>query len=266
MLHQIAKPTRSRRTTQGFTLIELLVVIAIIAILAAILFPAFARARENARRASCQSNLKKIGLAMMQYTQDFDEKYALAWYRSGVEDADPSKASGKYTSDASNFTPTPSHHYITWMDLVQPYMKSLQIFDCPSSTDRTRASSGYNGGISGAIDLRNVHSSITVLNVDPISLAQVTRPSEIIIVPEIHGIDLHFAMWPEYMTVIGATNISKVAPHLDGGNQLYVDGHVKWMNKSKYIAYPLVYGPCNDATQTVANRAWCDKGWNPFIQ
>ena len=58
----------------GFTLIELLVVIAIISILAAILFPAFARARENARRASCQSNLKQIGLGIFQYTQDYDER------------------------------------------------------------------------------------------------------------------------------------------------------------------------------------------------
>ncbi|RYG63911.1 DUF1559 domain-containing protein, partial [bacterium] len=59
----------------AFTLIELLVVIAIIAILAAILFPVFGRARENARRSSCLSNMKQIGLGMMQYTQDYDEKF-----------------------------------------------------------------------------------------------------------------------------------------------------------------------------------------------
>ena len=66
--------TTSKQHRRGFTLIELLVVIAIIAILAAILFPVFARARENARRASCQSNLKQLGLAIMQYVQDYDER------------------------------------------------------------------------------------------------------------------------------------------------------------------------------------------------
>src|SRR5690606_1337372 len=74
----LKKPMREtmtrRKDRHAFTLIELLVVIAIIAILAAILFPVFARARENARRTSCQSNLKQMGLAIMQYTQDYDER------------------------------------------------------------------------------------------------------------------------------------------------------------------------------------------------
>src|SRR6187401_2552257 len=103
--------TGHNRHKQGFTLIELLVVIAIIAILAAILFPAFARARENARRASCQSQLKQIGLGIAQYTQDYDEKYPLVYVCYD----------GTCNSD-----------YQYWQGLVQPYMKSTQIFVCPS--------------------------------------------------------------------------------------------------------------------------------------
>ena len=91
----------------GFTLIELLVVIAIIAILAAILFPAFARARENARRASCQSNVKQIMLGIFQYTQDYDEKYI-----------------PMYNSDPA----------VYWPRKVEPYLKSTQLFNCPSNS------------------------------------------------------------------------------------------------------------------------------------
>lgn len=96
---------------RGFTLIELLVVIAIIAILAAILFPVFARARENARRSSCQSNLKQIGLGLFQYTQDYDERLPRSWV--AVE------------GDAG---------YYRWMDVIQPYIKSTQLFSCPSDS------------------------------------------------------------------------------------------------------------------------------------
>ena len=100
------------KTRSAFTLIELLVVIAIIAILAAILFPVFARARENARRSSCQSNLKQIGLGILQYTQDYDEKYPMAL---------DSGTGGTY-----NFT---------WVQAIQPYIKSVQVFQCPSDPD-----------------------------------------------------------------------------------------------------------------------------------
>jgi prepilin-type N-terminal cleavage/methylation domain-containing protein/prepilin-type processing-associated H-X9-DG protein len=104
----------SRRlgVSPGFTLIELLVVIAIISLLAAILFPVFAQAREKARQSTCVSNQKQIGLAMLQYNQDYDEMYPIAFYGSS--------ASG-----------TP----VSWPLMIQPYVKNAQIFTCPSESD-----------------------------------------------------------------------------------------------------------------------------------
>lgn len=99
---------------KAFTLIEILVVIAIISVLAAILFPVFARARENARRASCQSNLRQLALGFMQYMQDYDERTPL---RHG---AAPSLVTAQ----------TP----YGWADSLQPYLKSTQIFKCPSES------------------------------------------------------------------------------------------------------------------------------------
>jgi prepilin-type N-terminal cleavage/methylation domain-containing protein/prepilin-type processing-associated H-X9-DG protein len=111
----------------GFTLIELLVVIAIIAILAAILFPVFARARENARRASCQSNLKQIGLGLIQYAQDYDERLP--------------EASQDVLYDGRDFL---------WIDNIQPYVKSYEIFNCPSDTYSLPAAiQGVNGWPNG---------------------------------------------------------------------------------------------------------------------
>ncbi len=105
-------PARSQRAT-AFTLIELLVVIAIIAILAAILFPVFARARENARRSSCQSNLKQVGLGFEQYKNDYDGYIPPKQLGSGT--------AGTYA----------------WPTMIMPYIKSSQLFTCPSSTDGT---------------------------------------------------------------------------------------------------------------------------------
>ena len=102
---------------RGFTLIELLVVIAIIAILAAILFPVFARARENARRAACQSNLKQIGLGMMQYPQDYDERLPMAINHTCIDLPGCNTVSGP-ASYGNN--------------LIYPYVKSVGVFTCPS--------------------------------------------------------------------------------------------------------------------------------------
>lgn len=97
---------------KGFTLIELLVVIAIIAILASILFPVFARARENARRASCTSNLKNLAVSVFMYAQDNDGK---------LVPRTTSKADGTETTDWNRFVP------------IQPYIKNWQIHFCPSA-------------------------------------------------------------------------------------------------------------------------------------
>ena len=104
---------------RAFTLIELLVVIAIIALLAAILFPAFARARENARRASCQSNMKQLGLGILQYLQDYDERYYIG---------------------AVGSTPTGAG----WAGVTYPYVKSTQIFVCPDDNTPTAAQAGWS--------------------------------------------------------------------------------------------------------------------------
>lgn len=115
-MKHISSPVSGR--SKGFTLIELLVVIAIIAILAAILFPVFGRARENARRSSCLSNMKQIGLGMMQYTQDYDEKF-------------PAPGNTAFSGEFRNDDGTAAK--ASWRQKIFPYVKSVQIFICPSN-------------------------------------------------------------------------------------------------------------------------------------
>jgi prepilin-type N-terminal cleavage/methylation domain-containing protein/prepilin-type processing-associated H-X9-DG protein len=125
---------RAHSRTLGFTLIELLVVIAIIGILAAILFPAFARARENARRATCQSNLKQLGMGMLQYTQDYDERLPI-----GVKDP---AGCGPFDKTGSG-----------WGGQIYAYVKSTQVYKCPSDKSKVDGT-----GMGGSASLYFVNS------------------------------------------------------------------------------------------------------------
>jgi prepilin-type N-terminal cleavage/methylation domain-containing protein len=217
------------QSRNAFTLIELLVVIAIIAILAAILFPVFARARENARRTSCLSNLKQIGLGAMMYLQDYDEKYPQAyWYKSATF----TKSASDYVLQTDNSAPgkrfltgdaggTTSGYYVSWMDLIYPYVKSTQLFECPSATQDNRYPSyGYNPLVSGW----NRTSTGT-----GISAAALSRPSEVIMN---HDANIYYATdyggdaWCG--TFITDAYKKYLYYHLEGFNVTYTDGHSKW--------------------------------------
>jgi prepilin-type N-terminal cleavage/methylation domain-containing protein len=120
--------------SRGFTLIELLVVIAIIAILAAILFPVFAQARESARKATCLSNNKQLGLAVMMYVQDYDEGYpCMSWDTPPLGIVDTDSHDPKYPAA------------VTWMWKIMPYAKNRQILVCPSDPVRGKDPNGWTG-------------------------------------------------------------------------------------------------------------------------
>ena len=128
--------TNQQVVKKGFTLIELLVVIAIISILAAILFPVFARARENARRTSCLSNIKQMSLALIQYTQDYDERLPNVQIVVSASMPASEYPDGVWASG-----------YWYWPQILYPYHKSMQVFRCPSGAEvsATRPTSGHYG-------------------------------------------------------------------------------------------------------------------------
>ncbi len=192
---------------RGFTLIELLVVIAIIAILAAILFPVFARAREKARQASCCSNLKQMTLAALMYIQDYDERFFYeVWCNTG----------------------NPSCPNMCWDRIIvqrdglfYPYMKNKDIMVCPSWGDNPSSCSyGYNKHLARR------------------KLASLTQPARTIFFADSCGI-----RWFPYSVANGCCfggqawhwrigmcpeEGREYGPHNEGANIAFVDGHVKW--------------------------------------
>ncbi|MEN6642440.1 MAG: DUF1559 domain-containing protein [Armatimonadia bacterium] len=223
--------TRLQNRRKGFTLIELLVVIAIIAILAAILFPVFAKAREKARQTSCLNNLKQIGTAFIQYAQDYDERLPM----HGINMVQPdTSAPGYFFTTAYNGTTTGK--LISWMDLVYPYIKNRQVFVCPSIVPRDGAASpsyGYNRRVSD-------------YEVAPArSLGEITRPAEIIMVLDYASTYGTYAGVGEYNTFKAVGNFT--CPHNDGTNVTFCDGHSKWLSKND-VAFA--------DTSNLTNRYW----------
>ncbi len=213
----------------GFTLIELLVVIAIIAILAAILFPVFARARENARRASCLSNVKQMGLAFAQYTQDYDETYPINAWNCGPGSTDCAPLG--YNTGRT----------VLWYHALNPYMKSYQIYNCPSDSvaNQRVSASGlvvYASAASYGWNAYTTSSNVADLKTpfDKAALASIEDVSGTLLLAE-----STYYRTGGYPPTTGNSTIDNarqvVERHFDGSNVLFADGHAKWQKRDRLI-------------------------------
>lgn len=234
---------RAQSPRRGFTLIELLVVIAIIAILAAILFPVFARARENARRTTCISNMKQIGLGLMQYTQDHDEMYVFQ-STNGCYVGIPNIPCTSFATPTGGAMGTGR----SFADSLHPYIKNEQVWRCSSSASNgntappnripNRVSYHYNGCLNGKSMAIFDEVALTAAFRDP---GGGTSWELGYLRPAINpvGSDCNSASFDpaapgnERPSVSGA-----LGPHFEGYTVAFADGHVKFLKRQDYSLLP----------------------------
>ena len=187
------------KSRRGFTLIELLVVIAIIAILAAILFPVFQKVRENARRASCESNMNQIGLAIIQYTQDTDEQMPSGRFIPGVD-------------NTTTNTPTGAG----WAGQIYQYVKSTGVYKCPDdSTGTPAAVNGYTAQPVSYAFNKNLRGGGSTG-----SLSAQQSPASTVLLAEVQNCTSYFSSSNDegYSLGVGSTNLSPAVDGLDAAS------------------------------------------------
>jgi len=236
----------SKSSRKAFTLIELLVVIAIIAILAAILFPVFARARENARRASCQSNLKQIGLGILMYAQDYDEKLP----RSNT----PTVSGSVYPNGTigSNFL---------WYHQIYPYVKSTQLFICPSTNSTWTGGYSMSSGFMPYGYNTNLSSGPSLAALPQVAITPAVADSTYYLM----NADTYCTSGtisgnytPECTAANSKVNENNDPPdprHLDSFNMVFADGHVKSQRRNDWVT---------DNAQASTDSIW--QKWVPGYQ
>jgi prepilin-type N-terminal cleavage/methylation domain-containing protein/prepilin-type processing-associated H-X9-DG protein len=227
---------RTKMPRRGFTLIELLVVIAIIAILAAILFPVFARARDKARQASCQANLKQLSLALIGYVSDSDDMFPPAVLGTNVYAPRVTTLACGNNIWCSNHSATvtlaaPGLVRSYWLPMrLDPYVKNLQVWVCPS----------MGGATTIASDMTSYQNTMAVVNVWPATCLECTSESDLKRSPAEIPTMQDAVTWYDGG---GSANVARAAsgsiplrsPHGTIVNVAFVDGHVKTMASGAWL-------------------------------